>query len=233
VQLVALVSALDHVCCRYRVAAFDHHTDAAVDAPELIEAAARSGHVKTAQPALERLSEMTIAGGTDWGLGVEARSRALLNEGALAEQLYREAIERLGRTRVRGDRARAHLLYGEWLRRHGRRLDAREQLRTAHREFTDMGMEAFAERAHRELIATGATVRKRRTETRDELTAQDGQIARLARDGLSTPEIGARLFLSPRTVEWHLRKVFAKFGIHSRRELAGALPESRSDSVPA
>jgi DNA-binding CsgD family transcriptional regulator len=201
--------------------------------PELIEAAARSGHAEVAHDALQQLSEMTRAGGTDWGLGLEARSRALLSERDVAERLYREAIERLGRTRVRGDDARAHLLYGEWLRREGRRKDARAQLRTAHRMFTDMGMEAFAERAGRELQATGETVRKRRAETRDDLTAQERQIAQLARDGLSNPEIGARLFLSPRTVEWHLRKVFAKLGIHSRRELANALPSSDSQLVRA
>ena len=197
--------------------------------PELIEAAARSGQAELAHDALRQLSEMTAAGGTDWGLGLEARSRALLSEGETAERLYREGIERLGRTRVRGEHARAHLLYGEWLRREGRRKDARAQLRTAHRMFSEMGMEAFAERAGRELHATGETVRERRAETRDDLTAQERQIAQLARDGLSNPEIGARLFLSPRTVEWHLRKVFAKLGIHSRRELADTLPSSDSE----
>jgi DNA-binding CsgD family transcriptional regulator len=201
--------------------------------PELIEAAARSGRADLAHDALQQLSEMTRAAGTNWGLGLDARSRALLSEGDLADHLYREAIERLGRTRVRGEHARAHLLYGEWLRREGRRKDARAQLRTAHRMFTDMGMAAFAERAGRELQVTGETVRKRRAETRDDLTAQERQIAQLARDGLSNPEIGARLFLSPRTVEWHLRKVFSKLGIHSRRELANALPSSDSQLVPA
>ena len=201
--------------------------------PELVEAAARSGHAVLAHDALQQLSEMTRAGGTDWALAVEARSRALLSQDDAAEYLYREAIERLGRTRVRGEHARAHLLYGEWLRREGRRRDARAQLRTAHRMFTDMGMEAFAERARRELQATGGTVRKRRAETRDDLTAQERQIAQLARDGLSNPEIGARLFLSPRTVEWHLRKVFSKLGIHSRGELANALPVSDSERVSA
>jgi DNA-binding CsgD family transcriptional regulator len=199
--------------------------------PELIEAAARSGHAQVAHDALKHLSEMTRAGGTDWGLGLEARSRALLSECDLAEQLYREAIERLGRTRVRGEHARAHLLYGEWLRREGRRKDARAQLRTAHQMFTDMGMEAFAERAGRELQTTGQTVRKRRAETRDDLTPQERQIAQLARDGLSNPEIGARLFLSPRTVEWHLRKVFTKLGIRSRRQLARVLPTADSELV--
>ena len=201
--------------------------------PELVEAAARSGHAELAHEALSQLSETTRAGGTNWGLGLEARSRALLSEHDVAEYFYREAIERLGRTRVRGDRARAHLLYGEWLRREGRRIDAREQLRTAHRMFTDSGIEAFAERARRELLATGGTVRKRRIESRDELTAQERQIAQLARGGLSNPEIGARLFLSPRTVEWHLRKVFTKLGISSRRELSSVLPSPESALVSA
>jgi DNA-binding CsgD family transcriptional regulator len=198
--------------------------------PELIEAAVRSGRVELAEGALRQLSEMTRAAGTDWGLGLEARSRALLSESDVAEELHLEAIERLGRTSVRGEHARAHLLFGEWLRREGRRVDARAQLRTAHGMFAGMGMEAFAERAGHELQATGETVRKRRAEARDDLTAQERQIAQLARDGLSNPEIGARLFLSPRTVEWHLRKVFSKLGIGSRRDLAKALPAS--DSLP-
>jgi DNA-binding CsgD family transcriptional regulator len=191
--------------------------------PELIEAAARSGHPELAHDALAQLSEMTRAGGTDWALGLEARCRALLSDEDAAEPLYLEAIERLGRTRIRGEHARAHLLYGEWLRRRGRRTDARERLRTAHRMFTDMGMEAFAERTRRELLATGETVRQRRVATRDELTPQEEQIARLAREGLTNPEIGGQLFLSPRTVEWHLRKVFGKLGISSRIGLHDAL----------
>ena len=146
-----------------------------------------------------------------------------MSEGEAAERCYRDAIDRLGRTRLRPDFARAHLLYGEWLRRERRRGDAREQLRTAHELFVAIGMEAFAERARVELVATGETVRRRSDETRDELTPQEHQIARLARDGLSNPEIGAQLFLSPRTVEWHLHKVFGKLGIRSRRELASAL----------
>src|SRR5205814_832071 len=150
-----------------------------------------------------------------------------------AEPFYLEAIDRLGRTRVRAEHARAHLLYGEWLRREGRRIDGREQLRTAHRMFTDMRMEAFAERARRELLATGEKVRKRVDETRDQLTPQEEQIAQLARQGLTNPEIGAQLFLSPRTVEWHLRKVFTKLGIRSRHALSDVLPRSESELAPA
>ena len=157
----------------------------------------------------------------------------MLSEGEPAERAYREAIERLGRTRLRPQLARAHLLYGEWLRREGRRIDARKQLRTAHDMLETIGMEAFADRARVELAATGEKLRKRTAETRDELTAQERQIARLARDGLSNPEIGAQLFLSPRTVEWHLGKVFGKLEIRSRHELAGALPGSESDLDPA
>ena len=179
----------------------------------------------SARDALERLAEATRRRAHRLGARASRRGRrALLSEGEAAERLYREAIERLGRTRLRPELARAHLLYGEWLRRENRRVDARAQLRAAHEQFTAIGMEAFAERARSELLATGEKVRKRTVETRDELTAQERQIARLARDGLSNPEIGARLFLSPRTVEWHLRKVFAKLGIRSRRELADALP---------
>ena len=186
---------------------------------ELIEAAARSGHPGQAACALRSLAEVTSASGTDWALGVEARSRALLTEGAAAEQHYRAAIERLGRTRVRLDLARAHLLYGEWLRRENRRTDAREQLRSAHQMLQEMGAEGFAERARRELMATGETVRKRTVKTASVLTAQELQIALRAREGHTNTEIGAELFLSPRTVEWHLRKVFGKLGITSRREL--------------
>jgi DNA-binding CsgD family transcriptional regulator len=190
--------------------------------PELVEAAARVGETDVARQAHDRLVEMTQPAGTDWGLGTEVRSRALLSDGENAELLYREAIERFGRTGLRPELARAHLLYGEWLRREGRRSGAREQLRTAHHMFAAIGMEAFAERTRRELVATGETVRKRSAETRDELTPQEEQIVRLARDGLSNPEIAAELFLSSRTVEWHLRKVYMKLGISSRRELWAA-----------
>ncbi|OCB21481.1 LuxR family transcriptional regulator [Mycobacterium intracellulare subsp. yongonense] len=189
-------------------------------AVELVEAAVRSGMSDIAADALHRLGEMTSASGTDWARGVEARSRALLSEGAEAERLYQEAIDRLGRTRMRAELARAHLLYGEWLRRERRRIDAREQLRIAHGMLDAIGMEAFAERARRELRATGETARKRTAAVSGEqLTAQETQIARLARDGLSNPEIGARLFISARTVQYHLRKVFAKAGISSRSQL--------------
>jgi DNA-binding CsgD family transcriptional regulator len=191
---------------------------------ELAEAAARSARPELAAGALKRLEERTRVAGTDWALGIEMRTRALLDEGAGAERLYREAIDRLSRTRLRPELARAQLLYGEWLRREGRRADAREQLRTAHDLFAAIGMEAFTERARRELLATGERVRRRSAETRDQLTPQEEQIARLARDGLSNPEIGAQLFISARTVEWHLRKVFTKLGITSRRGLHTALP---------
>ena len=194
--------------------------------PELVEAATRCMKTGVAAAALERLTERTQAAGTEWALGIEARSRALLSEGASAEELYREAIDRLARCRIAPERARAHLLYGEWLRRAGRRVDAREQLRTAHDLLTGFGMDGFAERARRELIATGEKVRKRRAENRGELTAQESQIAQLAREGRSNPEIAAQLFLSPRTVEWHMRKVLAKLGISSRRELDGVLGSS-------
>ncbi|MBV8948883.1 MAG: AAA family ATPase [Solirubrobacterales bacterium] len=196
--------------------------------PELVEAAARAGAPDLAARALQALSERAAISGTDWARGLEARSRALLSEGVTAERLYREAIERLARPGSRTDLARAHLVYGEWLRREGRRVDAREQLRMAHDHFRSIGMEAFAERARRERLATGEKARKRTVEARDDLTAQERQIAEFARDGLSNPEIGARLFLSPRTVEWHLRKVFGKLGIRSRHELAGAFAASAS-----
>ena len=192
---------------------------------DLVEAAVRSGKPERAAGPLARLTEIAEANGTDWSLGFLARSRALLGTEQAAEAFYREAIDRLGRTRIRVALARTHLVYGEWLRRENRRVDAREQLRVAYELLMDVGMEAFAERARRELLATGETVRKRTVETLDELTPQEGEIARLAADGRTNPEIGAQLFLSPRTVEWHLRKVFSKLGISSRRQLRTALPD--------
>jgi DNA-binding CsgD family transcriptional regulator len=201
--------------------------------PELIEAATRSGKPQVGARALERLAEATAAAGTDWGLGVEARSRALLSEGEAAEDSYREAIDRLSRTRLRPELARAHLLYGEWLRRQNRRVDARKRLRTAHDMLGAMGMEAFAERARHELLATGETVRQHQDDTHDELTPQEAHIARLARDGHTNPEIGAQLYISARTVEWHLRKVFTKLGISSRKALHDALPTRAPDATPA
>jgi DNA-binding CsgD family transcriptional regulator len=198
---------------------------------ELVEAGARSENVELARHGLTQLEADTEGCDSRWALGIRARSRALVTEGDAAEESYRAAIDHLGRTRLRPDLARAHLLYGEWLRRENRRVDAREQLRAAHDLFVTIGMEAFAERARAELMATGERVRSRTADTRDELTPQELQIARLARDGLSNPEIGARLFLSPRTVEWHLRKVFNKLGIHSRQELSQALPRLESELV--
>jgi len=191
--------------------------------PELVEASVRCGQAGLARDALERLAAATRAAGTDWGLGIEARSRALLSAGAIADELYREAMDRLGRARLGPELARAHLVYGEWLRREDRRVDASEQLRAAYEQFMSIGMETFAERARTELLATGEKVRKRTVETRDELTNQERQIAELAAHGLSNPEIGTKLFISARTVEWHLRKVFIKLGVNSRRELDRAL----------
>jgi DNA-binding CsgD family transcriptional regulator len=199
---------------------------------ELVEAATRTENASIARGALARLDAQTEVSDADWALGIHARSRALLSNGEAAECLYREAIDSLGHTRLRPELARAHLLYGEWLRREGRRSAAREQLRVAHDMLTTMGVEGFAERAGRELLATGEKVRKRTAETRDELTPQEEQIARLARDGLSNPEIGARLFISPRTVEWHLRKVFGKLGINSRKALHDALPSRARVAAP-
>jgi DNA-binding CsgD family transcriptional regulator len=200
---------------------------------ELIEAAARVGEPEAAGEAAERFAEIAKASGSDWALGVHARSCALLSTGVTAERHYREALDRLGRCQMRVDLARAHLLYGEWLRREHRRADARAQLRAAHDRFTSMGMDGFAGRARKELLATGEHVITRSAQTRAELTAQERQIARLARDGLSNPEIGGRLFLSPRTVEWHLHKVFAKLGIRSRSELFSALPSSEPELTAA
>ena len=201
--------------------------------PELVEAASRTGDRTLIEAALEWLSERTRVTPSDWWLGMQARARAFLSEGEIAENLHRESIERLGRTLARVELARAHLLYGEWLRRENRRVDAREQLREAHDMLEAMGVEAFAERARRELLATGATARKRTAETLGDLTAQEAQIARLARDGLSNPEIGARLFISPLTVKYHLRKVFIKLGISSRSQLDRVLPSDATNLPPA
>jgi DNA-binding CsgD family transcriptional regulator len=190
---------------------------------EHVEAGVRCEAPETAEVALRQLAERANASGTDWALGVLARSRALLSNGAAAEALYREAVERLGRSRIAVHLARAHLVYGEWLRRENRRLDAREQLRTAYEMLHRFGASAFAERARRELLATGETVRQREVEVRPSLTAQEAQIARLAADGKSNSEIGAELFISTRTVEWHLRKVYTKLDVNSRNKLRGVL----------
>jgi DNA-binding CsgD family transcriptional regulator len=192
---------------------------------ELVEAGARSGAGDEASTALRWLGERTRAAGSEWALGVQARSRALLSDGPAADALYREAIDRLGRSRITAHLARAHLVYGEWLRREQRRVEARAHLRTAHEAFSRFGATAFAERARRELKATGETVRKRVVDVRDALTAQEAQVARLAAEGHTNPEIGARLFISPRTAEYHLRKVFSKLGIRSRRELRHRLAQ--------
>jgi DNA-binding CsgD family transcriptional regulator len=200
---------------------------------ELVEAASRSGRQDVACDALDRLSERLSASGTEWARGTDARSRALVEHGERAEDLHRQAIELLGQCRMAAHLARARLTYGEWLRREGRRVDAREQLRAAHDMFASMGAEGFAERARRELLATGEKVRARQDDTRDELTPQEQQIARLARDGGTNPEIGAELFISPRTVEWHLRKVFTKLGISSRKGLRGVLPDRAGAPAPA
>jgi DNA-binding CsgD family transcriptional regulator len=201
--------------------------------PELIEAATRTGAIPLAADALARLAAITDVFDSDWALGIEARSRALLHEGDEAESRYLLAIDRLGRTPLRPELARTHLLYGEWLRRRRRRLDAREQLRTAFEMFDVIGMEAFADRARHELLATGETVRKRREDTRAELTPQEEHIASLARDGRTNSQIGAELYLSARTVEWHLRKVFTKLGVRSRMGLVDALPSGHPDATPA
>jgi DNA-binding CsgD family transcriptional regulator len=206
---------------------------------ELIEAAVRSGEPELARSAVEQLCERTRASGTTLALGIECGARALVSEGEAAETLYRQAIDRLRRSRISTYTARAQLLYGEWLRREGRRLEAREQLRSANERLAAMGADAFAERAARELLATGERARKRRVETRGQLTPQETQIAQLARDGHTNQEIGSRLFISPRTVEYHLHKVFTKLGIGSRTELHRVLERGgarrarpRSDPAP-
>jgi len=232
-------AVLHNGLAEYELAADAAHEAAAVDDVgtsswalyELVEAAARSGREPAAACALERLTERTSASNTRWARGMEARSRALLADGQAAEDLYDEAIRQLSQCRMAAHLARARLSFGEWLRREGRRADAREQLRRAHRAFTSMGMAGFAGRARRELLATGEKVRRRGDDTRDELTPQEEQIARLARDGLTNPEIGARLFISPRTVEWHLRKVFAKLRISSRKGLRESLREHVDEAL--
>lgn len=196
---------------------------------ELIEAGVRCGEPGAARDALAELEERALDSGTDWARGVLARSQALLADDRRAEVHYREALERLGDTRIAVQLARAHLIYGEWLRRCNRRVDARAQLHTAHEMFTRMGAEAFAERARRELLVTGQKVSKRSSAPAGELTAQEAQIAKLAGDGLTNPEIAAQLFISTHTVEWHLRKVFAKLGIKSRRQLRTTATDSLRD----
>jgi DNA-binding CsgD family transcriptional regulator len=200
---------------------------------ELVEAAARSGAHDVAADALRQLDERARAAGTDWALGTLARSSALLRDGRSADALYREALERLERCRIVVHLARAHLVYGEWLRRENRRVDAREQLRIAYEMLGRVGAEAFAERARGELLATGETVRKRTVESRDVLTAQEALVARLAAQGRTNPEIGAQLFISSRTAEYHLHKVFTKLGISSRRSLRDALRDSTQAGSPA
>jgi len=199
---------------------------------ELIEAGARSGATDAAQAALDRLTEYTRASGTEWALGSEAGSRALLSNGRDAESLYREAIERLARSRAVIHLARAQLRYGEWLRRENRRVDAREQLRAAHDTFSRIGAEGFAERTRVELQATGETARARSADTLDALTPQEAQIARMASDRQTNPEIAAKLYISPRTVEYHLRKVFSKLGVNSRKELRSALSSAGAIQQP-
>jgi ATP/maltotriose-dependent transcriptional regulator MalT len=192
--------------------------------PDLVEAAIRSGQPGLAADGLCRLQTAMHGCETDWALGIESRARALLSDDDEAEAMYAEALTRLSRTRLRIEHARTQLVYGEWLRRDGRRGEARAQLRSAHDTFTALGLEAFAERARHELLATGEKVRKRNVDTLNDLTPQEEHIARLARDGRTNPEIASELFISARTVEWHLRKVFGKLGISSRRELRAVLP---------
>jgi DNA-binding CsgD family transcriptional regulator/tetratricopeptide (TPR) repeat protein len=200
---------------------------------ELVEAAVRSGRREVARESLDQLRERTGASGTAWAKGTEARVSAFLEDGEAAEHLHRAGIEALGQSRAVAYLARARLAYGEWLRRKNRRVDAREQLRQAYDVFATMGADGFADRARRELLATGEKVRKRRDETRDDLTPQEQQIARLAHDGLTNPEIGAELYLSPRTVEWHLRKVYTKLGVSSRKGLRSVLRSPRRETTPA
>jgi DNA-binding CsgD family transcriptional regulator len=216
-----------------RACAYGEHALYANVLVELIEAAVRSDQPLSAAAGLDRLANRTQASGSDWALGLEARSRALVTPGPAAEPLYQEALQRLARAPVPPYLARAQLVYGEWLRRQNRRLDARLQLRAAHDTLSRIGAEAFAERARRELTATGETVRRLTVETRDVLTPQEVQVARLAQKGHTNPEIGAELFISPRTVEYHLRKVFTKLGIRSRKELRAALADAEQAAAPA
>jgi DNA-binding CsgD family transcriptional regulator len=199
---------------------------------ELVEAAARSGRQQIARESLDRLRERTSASGTTWAKGTEARASALLEDSKSAESLHREGIDRLAQSRMVAHLSRARLSYGEWLRRENRRVDAREQLRQAYDAFATMGASGFADRARRELLATGEKVRKRRDDTRDDLTPQEEQIARLARDGRTNPEIGAELYISHRTVEWHLRQVYSKLGISSRKGLRSALRSRDREPMP-
>jgi DNA-binding CsgD family transcriptional regulator len=215
-----------------KAAAADEIATSSWALPELIEAAARSGRQDIARESLDQLRERTSASGTTWAKGTEARASALLADRESAEQLHRTAIEALGQSRLAAHLARARLGYGEWLRRENRRVDAREQLHQAHDVFLMMGASGFADRARRELLASGEKVRKRRDDTRDELTPQEKHIARLARDGRTNPEIGAELYISPRTVEWHLGQVYAKLGITSRKELRGALRSPSRETTP-
>jgi DNA-binding CsgD family transcriptional regulator len=202
-------------------------TDFVWTVTELIEAAARVGQHKLATATVDQLAARTRASGTDYALGLEARSRALVTDDAVAaDALYGEALTRLGRTRMKTQLARAHLIYGEWLRRRRRVTVARAQLRTAHEMFIAMGAEAFADRAERELLATGEHVRASSPATSWELTGQEARVAELAGDGASNPEIAAQLYISRRTVEYHLHKVFTKLGINSRHQLARALQRS-------
>jgi DNA-binding CsgD family transcriptional regulator len=200
---------------------------------ELVEAAARTGDLGEAALALQRLEDRIHGSASQWALGTRALLRALISGDDEAESWYRQAVDRLARCRVRPQLARAQLLYGEWLRRRGRRSDARVPLRAARDLLTTMGAVAFTERAHRELLATGERAQLRSVVASRQLTPQEIRIAAMARDGLSNPEIGARLFVSPRTVEYHLGKVFVKLGISGRGELHQVLPDAEKDSLKA
>ena len=214
----------------------DHVGMGALVIPELVEAASRTGNVEVLVAARDWMAVRAEATPTPWALGIDARIGALLADGDAAESRYRESLEHLGRTQVGVESARGHLIYGEWLRRQNRRIDARAELRVAEEMFSAMGADAFADRARRELLATGESARKRSADTGlagVDLTPQELQVARLAQEGLSNNEIGGQLFISPRTVQYHLRKVFAKLGIRSRSELAHVLPASASRLEPS